>query len=522
MPHTRTGPALTGVVLLALLALVPDAAVGEPPSYQVVWSADGVRVLHPTGETTTWLAGTIAQRSGDALVQIEPVLRYGHGDAQAWLDPSALKPPWDDLSDARLLTSIGTSIDSADVQRSLSLLEATRHADVRTRLHGPAGEEWRLWVPIRLEVSSPQTLQVVTQATAQEWSFEDVGTITIDLTSSPNAAFRVVGSDGSSAGVVVAGHIRSAALEATERGVSITVEHAGRGLVSAAQYLVASGPGDSSRSVVAELARQDAQELGLVFLASDRAAGVGWETSGSQIRVDGIGVRPSIWDQLWGYQGSWTVSVEAGAQQGGKSLRVLLDEASFSGRRVRLTLDGIPVQGVSSADGPDALLVAISHFSLRTVQIKTQTTGVAPIWKYATFALGMTLAAGGGFVGVSTLRSRAALRAFQEEARAEAGAGPRSAAVARALGPGPGAAAATASSLAPPGGSAVASAQFKSALLRKLASEVPPAAVVAPPAGPVKYARCSDCQRPIRFEGDAATVACPHCGTQNVNRARLA
>lgn len=515
MSHAGTGPALAAVVLLALLAFVPDAAAAEPASYQVSWSADGVQVLHPTGETTTWLGGTIAQRQGDSLVQIEPALRYGGGDSEAWLDLSALNPPWDDLGDARLLTSIETSIDSADVQRSLSLLEGTRHADVRTRLDGPAGEDWRLWVPIRLEVSSPQTLQFVTQATAQEWSFEDVGTTTLDLSSSPNAAFRLVGSDGSSAGVVVAGHIRSAALEATGRGLALTVEYAGKGVVSAAQYLAASGPGEAASSFVSELARQDAEELGLVYLASDRAAAVGWETSGAEILVDGVGARPSAWDRLWGYQGSWTVSVEAGAQQGGKSLRVLLDEASFSGRRVRLTLDGIPLQGLGLADGPAALLVPISHFSLRTVQIKTQTTGVAPIWKYATFALGMTLAAGGGFVGVSTLRSRAALHAFEKEARAEAGIGPRSAAVARALGPAPGAAAATASSMAPPGGSAVASAQFKSALLRKLASE-------GAPAGPVVYARCSDCQRPIRFEGDAATVACPHCGAENVNRARLA
>lgn len=499
----------------------PVYVFGSVPAVpsEVVWGAGGATLENSARVRLAFGAGSVEQELGTARVVAPPP---GQAlVAGSPVDLSALGTfvaEQDTMTDGLLSIQKQMQAGGATAIRSLTFLEGTLHSDARTVLRGAPGTT--LGITTSTLVSAPPGSWVATN------NGSGILALPIDAADGlafpridDNQWFAVYDPNGTTvAGVVVAGDAASVRLSLENNELRLEVERFAVGELVAAEYLVAYEVSDADATRYAgvlELARQDAEEVGVAYLNGARAAGVGWAGSGATIQTEvktGLG---GLWDKLNGVDETWTLTVDAPATSGGRDMRLILPAGFATRGAIELRLDGAAVSASSIgalADDQTLLMTfPIDHFSERTIQLKGLLPGVSALWQYVTIALGMALAVGGGFVGVTTLRSRAALRAFQEEARKETGAGPRSAAVARALGgPEP---AATPSPLGPE-----AEKAYKSALLRKLAAQSHP-----PGPGPqVQYDQCGRCGEPLRFYGDLAMVMCPKCGKANVNPRRMA
>lgn len=485
------------------------------------WDAGGVVVASSVGAQIDLRGGLAEFMVGSQRVLARPPSEAQVGGQRLDLRALAIPDPGRDTFDDGIL-EVESHADVAGVAstRTLRVLEGALHTDARTHVRATVGTSVRLTNDVSLPAPAGAWVATVTSD----------GIIALPVNAANGLVFQRTGANlwfavyhpntTQVAGAVLAGDTRSALLTLSGTELVLTVERQSVGELLAADYVLAYEVADldaTRYAAVLELARQDAEEIGLAYLDGDKAAAVPWAGSRAQIRASARAGLGEVWNELMGASDSWTLDVEADASQGGKSLRLVLPAELIQGdRALRVAIDGQTLNATSLGAAADAhtliVTVPIDHFSERRVQVTGLLPGVSALWQYVTIALGMALTVGGGFVGVTTLRSRAALRAFQEEARKETGAGPRSAAVARALGgPEPGA--------APSPVGPEAEKAYKSALLRKLATQT------RPPPGPgpqVQYDQCGRCGEPLRFYGDLAMVMCPKCGKANVNPRRTA
>jgi hypothetical protein len=387
---------------------------------------------------------------------------------------------------------------------------------VDARLHAAAnGHDILFETTVTLTVQEATEIAVNDGSQVRRFPFATFAVQDLAL-STPNAWVAVAAADGAWSSSVVAGDLRSITVSRSGPDVIVKVAWEGRGAADAAHYLLL---GEASSlegyAEVAELARMDREELGLSYLGDGVGAGVPWVNGAGKIGVVATSTASDWYESLWGTTRTWKIEVEASGAQNGKLLRVIVPAALSRDLSPAATLDGKPASLAAStlaqSDGTASFTVQIPHFSLRTVQIKTVTPGVPPIFMWLTLALGAVVGGESFILARSALRSKAAARGMGRSEGGSPGPGApssgaaRSEAVRRALG-------------GPPQGSPpqseVAETEFKSNLLKKLQEGT---GGPAQPGRRARYARCNACAKPIVFAAGAATVVCPHCQAQNVS-----
>ncbi|MBI4394489.1 MAG: hypothetical protein HY556_11950 [Euryarchaeota archaeon] len=413
-----------------------------------------------------------------------------------------------------------------------TILKGTRHTDLRLNTVA-AGHDIAFETVVTLSIPGAAEIAFGEGAEVESLAFDSF-TDEHRPVSSPNMWVALRGADGGYASVVLAGDLRDVTVSRAGNALAVTAGWAGEDAVDAGHYvLLGRASGAAPYDEVMELARMDREELGLAYLGVGVGAGVPWVNGARSIDVAATTTGSDWWEALWGTTRAWTIQVEAPAAQNGKLLRVIVPTELSGELSPKATIDGMPAGLASSStmegDGTDSFAVRIPHFSLRTVQIKTVTPGVPPVFMWLTLALGAVVGGESFILARGTLRSRAAARGAA--GGSSGGVELRSKAAARGMGPGAGgegpqtptsgAARSEAVRRAlgeTPRGSApmgeTGDTEFKSSLLKKLQEGTggPPQ-----PGARARYARCNACARPIVFAPGAATVVCPHCQAQNVN-----
>ncbi|MBI4394242.1 MAG: hypothetical protein HY556_10700 [Euryarchaeota archaeon] len=330
----------------------------------------------------------------------------------------------DDFADGRLYLETTASSGTATATRTSTILEGTMHVDVRTSLRSGAGDLVTIETVAELP-ATPGSWLATTDAdgTIKAIPIEETDLLTFTLEGRTNRWFAVYDPNSTEvAGLVLSGDVSKATLHLEGRVLILTIDHAGVSEVVAAEYLLAYRVKSSAATRYAgvmELARQDAEEIGVVYLASDRMAAVGWAGSKAQIDVASETGITDWWSGLNGVDDTWTIGVYAGSEQAKKPVRLILPAEIMRSGGLELALDGLRLDSTSvgaAADDTSLIItLPIPHFSLRTVQIKTIVPGVPPLFMWLTLGLGAVVGGESLVLARMVLRSRAARRGAGDE-----------------------------------------------------------------------------------------------------------
>ncbi|MBI4394487.1 MAG: hypothetical protein HY556_11940 [Euryarchaeota archaeon] len=431
------------------------------------------------------------------------------------------------------------SAGSATVTRTLTLLEGTSHADIRTKLASSPGPPLELVTEVKLWAPEDARVAYGDATGSKDVLLDPLTPTTLDFAAKSAWVAVFDPSTRTTAGVVLAGPMERVALRLVDNGLSVTTTWRGVGSLVGAEYLTATDTvaAEQPFEALSRLAERERSEVGTAFLGDGYTAAVSWRSSDAEVTTGASSTTTDFVDSLGGEARSWMLSISADAGNGGKAMRFVVPQRLADGLVPSATLDGEPVglERAAESRGNASFTLVIPHFSLRTVQIKSVTPGVPPIFMWLTIGLG-TVATGGGIaIGSRMLKSKAARLGIGEAAAGGGGGGftgPRSAAVQRALG--------SADQL---GGGGPAEGALKSeAARRAMASEAVMKAgldestqaalrnellmKLGAPGSTTKrsgtaarshYARCVQCTKPIRFDPGQASLKCPNCGRENLN-----
>ncbi|HLE96219.1 MAG TPA: PKD domain-containing protein [Candidatus Thermoplasmatota archaeon] len=379
-----------------------EGSVPATPS-MARWIGGGLTASGPIGATTSLLEGNVVHRFGAAEVRAPPPTVAFLGNRPVDLSGLATTmPAEDDLSDGLLLAETALEGGGVEVRRSLTLLEGTLHADVRTTMHGGADQPMRLVTEVVLPAPAGTWIATGEEDQARVLPAAGADNVTLDLGGRPNrwvAAYSPATLDV--AGVVIAGDATGLTLTRVGDSVVVRVDHVGLGRVVAAEYLVAyrvADPDATRYAGVMTLAAQDASEIGVAYLADGRAAAVAWTTPRADLAVS---TGRGLFTILGTRGSSWTLAIDAPEEAAGKVMRLVMP-AEMIDRGLEIAIDGDAVSPLDyRARADDATLVLevpIPHFSLRTVTVRAGSAGVSPAWLWVAIGLAAVVGAESWFL----------------------------------------------------------------------------------------------------------------------------